>query len=226
VEDLPRGRGALLSELGSVLWLVAGLGALVAAAGLAACCLRLRSPLDFALAMYVLAWTWLVAVALVLSPAELLTRGGLSAGIAAGLVVAVGVWVLRGRPAPPPLRPALDAVRLALRRPAVAVLAVAVALGAAYTVVLALLTPVNEGDALAYHLARAAFWHQEHGLGYVAGTVDLRLDANPPNAEIGQLATMLLAGNDRYVALPQLAAFGALVLCVAGLARRLGLGAS
>jgi hypothetical protein len=46
------------------------------------------------------------------------------------------------------------------------VLAVAVSLGAAYTVALAFFTPVNEGDALAYHLARVAFWRQEHGIGY------------------------------------------------------------
>ena len=228
--DQPRGLGnlpeVLLSELAGLVVLLAGLGALVLAAGFVACCLGLRSPLELALAAYALAWGWLVLVALALSPAELLTRGGLLAGIALGLAAALAVWLRRGRPQPPPVRPALRATGDALRNPVLAVLAVAVALGALYSLALGLFTPVNEGDALAYHLARAAFWHQEHGLGYVPGTVDVRLDANPPNAEIGQLATMLLSGGDRYVALPQLAAYAALVLAVAGLARRIGLGVS
>ena len=45
----------------------------------------------------------------------------------------------------------------------------------------------------------------------------------PPNAEIGQLATMLLGGRDRYAALPQLLAYLMLALSVAGLARRVAL---
>ena len=103
------------------------------------------------------------------------------------------------------------------------VLAIAVALGGLYAAALAFLTPMNDWDALSYHLARAALWKQEHGLGYLEVPHDSRLNHNPPNAEIGQLATMLLAGNDRYVALPQLAAYAALLVCVAGLARRIGL---
>jgi hypothetical protein len=204
--------------------LAGGLGLLCAAATLVACCLRLRSPLELVLAAYVLAWAWLVALVLVLSPAQVLTRATLVAGLGMALVGALGAWHVAGRPPPPPLRPALRNARLALRRPVLAILALAVAAGLAYSSALALYTPVNEGDALAYHLARAAFWHQEHGVGYVVDTVDVRLNGNPPNAEIGQLATMLLARSDRYVALPQLLAYGALVLSVAAIARRVGLG--
>jgi hypothetical protein len=212
-----------VSELGDLLWLSAGLASLAVAAGLVACCLRIRPLVEFVLATYVLAWAWLVVVTFSLSPLGLVTRPWLLAGVGAAVVGAAVLWSARGRPGPPPLRPALRALAAASSRPAVLVLAVAVAIGLVYTVVLALLTPVNEGDALAYHLARVGFWKQEHGVGYVADAVDARLNAHPPFAEIGQLATIVLSGGDRYVALPQLLAYGALVLAVAGLARRIGL---
>ena len=49
---------------------------------------------------------------------------------------------------------------------------------------------------------------------------DPRLNGNPPGAEIGVLATMLLSGGDRYAALPQVLALGALLVAIAGIARR------
>jgi hypothetical protein len=81
---------------------------------LAACCLGLRSPIEFVLAVYVIGWTWLVAVTFALSPTRLLTREWLLTGLAVGLVVAFAVWNRRGRPSPPPIRPALVRTRLAL----------------------------------------------------------------------------------------------------------------
>lgn len=212
-----------MSELGGLLWLVAGLGSLSVAAGLVACCLRIESPLEFLLATYVLAWSWLVAVTLLLSPPALVTRSWLSAALLVGLLAAAATWHSLGRPRPPPFESVATGLRDALRRPAILVLAVGVGAATAYSVALAFLVPANDGDALAYHLARAAFWRQEHQIGYVANAIDLRLDVNPPIAEIGQLATMLLAGSDRYVALPQLGAYFALVVAVAALARRIGL---
>lgn len=212
-----------MSEVAGLLWLVAGLGLLGVAAALAACCLRRRSALEFVLAGYVLGWTWLVAVTLVLSPFALVTRWWSLIAASVGLLGAFTAWVATGRPRPPALVPAAaDALRAA-RTPLLAILAVAVVVGAVYTTALGALTPANDGDALAYHLARAAFWHQEHGVGYVPNAVDVRLNGNPPNAEIGQLVTLALAGNDRYVALPQLFAYVALVLCAVALARRIGL---
>ena len=212
-----------MSELGGLLLLLTGLGLLGVTGWLAACCLRLRSPLEFLLALYVAAWAWLVAASLLLSPAELLTRAGLLGALVVGSGASCAVWLATSRPPPPAFGPALVLARDALRSPAVLVLAGAVALGALYAAALAFFTPMNDWDALSYHLARAALWKQEHGLGYLDVPHDSRLNHNPPNAEIGQLATMLLAGNDRYVALPQLAAYGALLACVAGLARRIGL---
>jgi hypothetical protein len=178
---------------------------------------------ELLLATYLASWAWLVAWSLALSPFHLLTRDSLLLGLALGLGLAAGAWIALGRPLPPPFGPALAAAKDALRSPPVLVLAVAVALGTVYAGALAFLTEVNEGDALGYHVARADFWMQEQGVGYVAGAVDARLDVNPPNAEIAQLATMLLSGSDRYVAIGQLTAYAALAVGVAGLARRIGL---
>ena len=213
-----------VSAFGGLAVLVAGLGALAATGGLLACCLRLRSPIAFLLATYLIAWTWLVAMTLALSPAKLVTRGWLVGVLALGLAGAFVVWRVRGSPAPPSYARALGQARDALAHPAVLVLAIAVAAGTAYVVALAFFTPANDYDALAYHLARASFWRQEHGLGYIEGGDDWRLNLNPPNAEIGQLGTMVLSGSDRYAALPQLLAYAALAVAVGGLARRIGLG--
>lgn len=215
-----------MTELGGLLLLVAGFGALAATGSLVACCLRLRSPIEFVLAAYLVSWTWLVAVTLALSPARWVTRAGIGGGVGAGLLCALVVWLACGRPRAPRLGPALARARAALRHPAVLALAVAVAVGTTYVGALAFFTPANDWDALAYHLARASLWKQQHGLGYVDTADDSRLNVNPPNAEIGQLATMLLSESDRYAAVPQLLAYGMLALSVAGLARRAGLGPS
>lgn len=196
---------------------------LAGAGALAACCLRLRSPVEFLLATYLAAWAWLVTWSLMLSPFHLLARESLFLGLALGLALAASAWIARGRPSFPPFGQALASTLDALRSPPVLVLAAAVAIGTVYIGALAFLTDVNEGDALGYHVARADFWMQEQGVGYVGGAVDPRLDVNPPNAEIAQLASMLLSGSDRYVAIGQLTAYLALAIGVAGLARRIGL---
>ena len=204
--------------------LVVGLVMLGGTGALIASCLQLRSAVAFVLATYLVSWAWLVTVSLALSPARWLTRGSLLAGLALGLVVAFGAWLAAGHPSPPAIGRCIRSAREACRDPAVLVLAVAVALGAAYVVLLATFTPSNDMDALEYHLARAALWRQQHGLGFIGDVDDARLNLFPPNAEIGQLATMLLSSGDRYAALPQVLAFGTLVIGVGGLARRAGLG--
>ena len=90
-------------------------------------------------------------------------------------------------------------------------------------VALAFATPPLDFDALLYHLPRAALWRQEHAVGYIAGASDPRLDGNPPGAELGVLATLVLWGGDRFVALPQLVALGTCCLATLGIARRIGL---
>ena len=212
-----------VTEVGGLALLLAGLAMLGASGALAAACIRLRSSFEYLLAAYVIAWTWLVGVSYALSPLHLLTRGGLLVTLATGLAVSLSIWLALGRPVAPVARQTLTAFAGALRDPAVLALSIAVVLGVLYIGALAFLTPVTDWDGLSYHLPRAAFWRQEQALGYIEGTADLRLNVNPPNAEIGQLATMLLTGTDRYVVLPQLVAYLALSLCVAGLARRHGL---
>jgi hypothetical protein len=212
-----------MRELEGLVVLLAGFGAVALTGALIAACLRPRSLVEFLLAAYVLAWTWLVAVSLALSLPKLLIRGWLLVALGVGAAVAAAVWFAFDRPPVPGVRSAVVSVRRALRDPVLLVLLVVVALGTVYIGALAFFTPANDWDALSYHLARASFWVQEHGLGYIAGNADSRLDVNPPNAEIGMAATMILAGNDRYVALPQLLAYAVLVVCVVGLGARIGL---
>jgi hypothetical protein len=155
-----------------------------------------------------------------LSPLDLVTAGATWAWLAAACATAGLVWHGMGRP-PPPLRGSGRSVALALADPVVAVLAAVTALCVLYATALAVATPENEGDALAYHVPRAAFWHQSHAVGYVAGAVDPRLDFNPPNAEIGQLFTMLVSGTQRCVGVVQLVSLLACLVATVGIARRL-----
>ena len=160
---------------------------------------------------------------LVLSPFEALTRGWLLAGSGVVAAIAVLVWAWRGRPAAPPLRPAVRAGGEALRDPVVAIPAAAVGAGLVYSVVLAIATPPNDYDTLWYHLSRAAFWRQEHAVGYVERANDLRLDVFTPGAELVSSWAMTLSGDERFAALFQLFALLATMLAVAGIARALGL---
>ena len=89
------------TEVVGALWLIVGLGSLLAA-GVVALCLRLRSPIEFVLAAYTISWFCARHPLLLLSPARMVTRGWLLVGIAAGLVGAVVAWIRCGRPEPPP----------------------------------------------------------------------------------------------------------------------------
>jgi hypothetical protein len=141
--------------------------------------------------------------------------------LALALAGATLAWVRAGKPSPQLRGAAHDVVRC-LRDPPLAVAAAAVALAGAYSLALLLFTPQNDGDALAYHLPRAMFWRQQHGLGYIPGAADSRLNVNPPNAEIGTLFTMLFSHGDRYVGLVQFGAYVSAAVAVYGIARRLG----
>jgi hypothetical protein len=209
--------------MAAALGLVAGAGALLAAAALLACLLRLRSPLGFLLAMALIAWTLVVAFTLALSPLRAVRPGATWAWLVVALAGAVFAWLRAGRPRPP-LASLGASAREVLREPPVAILAALVAGALAYAVALAVGTPENEGDALAYHLARAAFWHQRHAVGVIGHAVDSRLNVTPPNAEIADLFTMLVSGTQRFAGLVQLGSAVVLALATAGIARRVGLG--
>ena len=215
------GEGFTVRAMGGLLLALAvtlvGLTALPLAARLSP-----RSPAALLVAAYVLAFAEVVALTLALSVGRHLERATLLAAILACFAAAL-----------PPARPMLprrDAlVRLVARvrtfgwTPSLLVLACAVLVGAGYEAALALGTPQIEDDSLYYHLTRAALWKQHHGVGYVEGPFDDRINGNPPNAELAVLFTMVLGRSDRFVGLVQLAALAATTVAVYGLARRTGL---
>ena len=180
--------------------LTGGASVLVLSAGFLASCLRLRSPLAFMLAMNLIAWTAVVLFTLVFSPLRLVDPVATWAWLVALLALSVWTWLTLARPAPP-LAALPGAIRGALAEPAVRVLAVFVVPTTAYVAALAVGTPENEGDALSYHVARAAFWNQHHGVAYVANAIETRLNVSPPNAEVADLFTMVLSGSQRFVGL-------------------------
>jgi hypothetical protein len=189
---------------------------------LLASCLRLTSAVGFLLAAYLLASTEVVMVALLLSPGGWLTRSAVLACMGALAVAATVPWLSLGRPRPPLTRISVCAARNALGDPVVAVLAVLVGLTYVYLLLFALTVPQSVNDTLLYHLPRAAFWKQQHGVGYVAGSPDERINVFPPNAEIELATSMIVSGGDRFVALVQLSSVAAAVLAIAGISRRLG----
>jgi hypothetical protein len=210
--------------LGAPAALLLGLGLLAVGAAFFAACLRPAGPAGFLLAAFTVGWAGLVSVVFALSPFALVTRAWLLAALALFAAAGLGVWSRLGRPPMPSLRAAAVAAYAAARAdPALTVLAALVAAAFAYVVALAFATPPLDFDALLYHLPRAALWWQDHGVGYIPGSSDPRLDGNPPGAEIGALATMVLWRGDRFVALPQLLSLAACCLATFGIGRRVGL---
>ena len=163
----------------------------------------------------------IVLVSLLLSPGDDLTRPALLAAL--GVLFAVSLTTVRSGLRVPALRPAGRALLRATHDPVVAIAAVAAASVVAYSLALALFTPPNDQDALEYHLARAAFWTQQHSISYIAGSDDARLSSFPPNGEIAMAFTMISSGSSRYAPLVQLFAALAAAAAIYGIARRIGL---
>ena len=181
-----------------------------------------RSTAAFLLGAYAIAWAQLVVVLWALSLFGWVTRFGLLAGLAlvcGALVVDTRGWSDVGVR----LREAWGALREALADPVCAVLGVTVAAAFGYAVALGLGTPQNDFDTLVDHLWRAGLWLQDRAVGYPGCACAPYINAYPPHGEMGVLATMVLGGSDRYVALAQGAAYVALALGVVGVARGLGL---
>ncbi len=193
------------------------------AAALLTSSLRLRGATEFVLAFYLVAFSLVVVLELLLSPGHDLTPGWLLAVLTGAVVVSAAVWVLVGRPRSPSFRPAASAMRDAVRDPLVAILAVAVLGAFGYVAALIVGTAPNDYDVLWYHLARAAFWKQQHAIAYVPGANDGRLNGFPPNAEIADSFTMILGRTERFAGFVQLSALVATMVAIAGIARRIGL---
>jgi hypothetical protein len=160
---------------------------------------------------------------LVLSAGRWVTAWTLLAVLA--VLAAAAFWTSRARTRELRQRLGVAAASFldALHDPAVATLALAVALATAYAAAVAVGTPQNSDDALYYHLTRAALWKQHHGVAYLSGPFDARVNGSPPNGEVAMLFTMVLGSSGRYAGLVQLVAYLALALGTVGLAGRLGL---
>jgi hypothetical protein len=207
--------------MGGGILLAAGVGGLAIFGWLAAGTIGVTSAAMRTLSAYVLAWTGLVVVTLLVSAPGELSRWTLTAGVAVLAVAAVSFRLLRGP------RPMVSTIGVAWREstadPIVRTLAIAVAVAGAYVAALALLTTPNDWDGLTYHETRALLWDQQGGVGYVPAGNDPRLNGNPPVSEIGLYLATMLPRSDRLGALPQYAALWASLLAVVLLARRLGL---
>jgi hypothetical protein len=206
--------------------LIAVLVLLMLTAALTVSTIGTQTPTSFLLGAYVVVWAEVVSLALVLSIFHAFGRAGLLIGAGFAFAAAAAAWTSRGYPRPPAFFPALLRLRTEMVDPVLGILAATVMFVMAYAVILGLEIPQNEWDSLTYHLTRAAFWIQQGAVAYVPHVTDIRINGNPPNAEIGMAWTMLLGGSDRFVWLPALSAVPALMLGIYGVARRAALGAS
>ena len=202
-------------------WFTLGSVLVAATALLLAASFRLRTLSAFLLAAYLLASAQLVAVAEILSPFHAVTRSGyLGAGALTAVASAV-VWWARGRPRPP--LEELRRVRELRSHPVLLILAVFVSLGLLYELVVGVTTPPNNWDSLWHHLVRIAAWRQYHAVEPIPNaTAPLGINADPPNAEIEVLFSMVLIGRDTLATMPQFLAECSLLVSVFGIARRLG----
>jgi hypothetical protein len=199
-----------------VVLLLAGTGLLVGAV------LRMRTTAELVLAAYLVAFTEVVGLFLFLSLFGAVTRGALVAGAVAVFIAAASAWVLaRTPPFPWPRRRTFACV---VRSRPLLVLSLCVVSALTYVVALIVGTPPNGWDPLNYHLARAAFWLQSGGVGYIDGVYDQRLNLNPPNAEIGSAFVLGVTRQEELVGFVQFFAALACAAAIFALARRLGLG--
>jgi 4-amino-4-deoxy-L-arabinose transferase-like glycosyltransferase len=197
--------------------LVVGLALLGLTAARVTAALGISSSTTFLVGAFVVAHAELLLVALGLSLVRGFTAGYLLLTLAA--LCAATLWWTRG------VRSGIDwraSVRSLRGDPALVALGVVVALGLAYTFALAVGTQDVEDDVLTFHGVRAGLWHQHHGITYLAGIFDLRNNAYPLGGELGPFSTMTLAGNLHFVALDQFLAALAMIIGVAGIARRIG----
>jgi hypothetical protein len=199
------------------------IGSAVATALFAADAARLPSLVSTLLVAYLAFVTNLGLTTLVLSPFEAATRTGLGAAEAVLLSAAVAAWWLRGRPQVP-LAQAGAALRAVLRDPVTAVFLAVVIVLLGYELVLAVTVPPNNGDALGYHLPRAAAWAQHGGVYWIDDAPTVRMNVFQPLAEQQIMFLLVATRSLAVIALPQYLAQLAILLAVYGSSRRLGFG--
>jgi hypothetical protein len=197
------------------------IGATVATALLAAAAARLPSVVSTLLVAYLALVANVGLTTLVLSPFGAVTRGGLAAAEAVLLAAALAAWWMRGRPGLP-LGAARAALREVVRDPVTALFLACVLVLLGYELVLGLTVPPNNGDALGYHMAKAAAWAQQGGIHWIPDAPTVRMNAFQPLAEQELLFLFVAWGSGALFALPQLVAEAAILVAVYGAARRLG----
>ena len=218
----PTGRRASLHvALGTTVVLLLGFCLLGIGAACCASLLRLRGIVSFVLAVAVFVFAEIVAVSHALSLLGAYTRVWFLLAVGALAVAAVVTFIVL-RPPWPPLDRTGAVTRHLVGDPVIAALAVVVVLELGYLTALALFTPPTEGDVLSYHLTRALFWIQQHGVGSVPDATDNRINGLPADAELAQGATMLLSGSIRFTGLVQLTSLVVAVLAIYGTACRIG----
>jgi hypothetical protein len=183
--------------------------------------LRIRRPGELILAVYVVASAEVVGLFVFLSAFGAVTRGALVTGLVLMFGAALAAWML-GRYERLPSLPRRPFADLSERAPFM-VLAVVVGLGLAYIIALIVGTPPNGWDPANYHLARAGFWLQSGGLGYIRDAYDQRLNFNPPNGEIGFAFVLGVTQEENLVGFVQFFAALACAVGIFALARRSGL---
>jgi hypothetical protein len=176
---------------------------------------------EMALVAYLAACAEIVGLFLFLSVFNAVTRAALitSLGAVFTSVLAIHLVVGGGRPPSLPRGPFAEATQ---RGPLV-LLAGAVGLGLTYLAALIAATPPNGWDPVNYHLARAAFWLQSGGLGYISNAYDQRLNFNPPDGEIGFAFVLEITRDENLVGFVQFFAALACATGVYAMARRFGL---
>ena len=104
-------------------------------------------------------------------------------------------------------------LRSSRAHPALVFLALVVSTAVCFQAFLVIATPPNAWDSFAYHLAKAAEWHQRGAVEYYP-THSQSVNATQPNAEMLTLYTFAFASRDTFAAVPQLLAEAAAVLGV------------
>ena len=212
---LPGVSGSLLGFL--ALALLAATGLTVTAA------FPIQRPVELVLAVYVIAWAELIGLFLFLSAFDAVTRTALLAGLVLVFVAALATVFILGGSKRLPSSPRRAFGDTNEPRPLV-LLTVVVSVGLAYIIALIVGTPPNGWDPMNYHLARAAFWLQSGGVGYIKEAYDQRLNFNPPNGEIGFAFVLGVTREENLVGFVQFFAALACATGVFAIARRLGLG--
>jgi hypothetical protein len=197
------------------------IGLVVATALLVAAAARLTSLVSTLLVAYLTLVAEVGLTTIVLSPFREVTRGGLAVAGAVSLCAALAFWWLRGRPGWP-LAAARRTAREALTDLPTALFLVGVAVLIGYEILLGLGVPPNNGDALGYHLTKAAAWAQHGGVYWIPNAPTVRVDEFQPLAEQLLLFLLVATGGGKLVALPQLLAEAAILVAVFGASRRLG----